>query len=132
MSAQAKHKARLAQARKRAAAKRAQAQAARPANDPVPPRARALRTTPRELRPSMPAARPPSGKVLLGLGDLRALGISWSRQHLHRLMHAGKFPRPVALGPEVRARKAWRADDIERWLASLPYIDSAESEEAAT
>jgi predicted DNA-binding transcriptional regulator AlpA len=132
VSAQSEHKSKLEEALARVAEQRAQALAARPTSKPTPRRAPPPRTTPREERPSAPAAGPPSGKVLLGLADLRALGIPYSRAHLHRLMHAGKFPRPVALGPEVRARKAWRADDIERWLASLPYIHSAENEEAAT
>ena len=129
MSAQAQHNAKLAQARKRVSAKRAQAQAARPTNDPAPPRARALRMTTRDLRPSAPAAGPPSGKVLLGLADLRALGISWSRQHLHRLMREGRFPSQLVSGPEPSARKFWKADDIAAWLAALPY--AAEPGEAA-
>jgi len=131
VSAQARHKDKLKQALKRVAAKRAQAQAARSANDPAPPRARALQTTPRELRPSMPTAGPPQGKVLLGLADLRALGISWSRQHLHRLMHEGRFPSQLVSGPEPSARKFWKADDIAAWLAALPYADGASDEEAA-
>ncbi len=64
---------------------------------------------------------PTPNKVLLGLADLRALGISYSRQHLWRLVAKGKFPAPVALGPEVYARKAWRRADVEAWLAALPY-----------
>jgi predicted DNA-binding transcriptional regulator AlpA len=59
--------------------------------------------------------------VLIGLADLNALGISYSRSHLWRLVAEGKFPAPVALGPEVYARKAWRREDVEAWLAALPY-----------
>jgi hypothetical protein len=87
--------------------------------------------TTRDLRPSAPAAGPPSGKVLLGLADLRALGISWSRQHLHRLMREGRFPPQLGSGPEPSARKFWKADDIAAWLAALPYADGASGEEAA-
>lgn len=129
MSTQAKHKAKLELALRRAAAKRAQAQAARPANDPVSARPRALPTLPHGLRPSALAAGPPPGKVLLGLADLRALGISWSRQHLHRLMREGRFPPQVSSGPETCARKFWRAEDIQRWLEALRYRESREAHE---
>ena len=47
------------------------------------------------------------GKRLLSRDDLVALGILFSRAHLHRLVRDGKFPAPVALGPQRdRARKA--------------------------
>ena len=65
-------------------------------------------------------------KLLLSYLDLRALGISWSRQHLHRLMREGRFPPQVASGPEQCARKFWRAEDVEAWLAALPYTEAAE------
>ena len=68
-------------------------------------------------------------KLLLSYLDLRALGISWSRQHLHRLMREGRFPPQVASGPEPSARKFWKAGDIAVWLAALPY--AAEPGEAA-
>ena len=129
MSAQSEHKSKLEEALARVAAKRAQAQTARPANDPTPPRAHTMRTTPRDLPPSVPAIGLPQGKVLLGLADLRALGISWSRQHLHRLMRESRFPPQVASGPEPSARKFWKAGDIAAWLAALPY--AAEPGEAA-
>jgi len=53
--------------------------------------------------------------MLLSRADLREhYGITYSRPHLHRLMHAGKFPRQVALGgSEPYARKAWHRADIE-------------------
>jgi predicted DNA-binding transcriptional regulator AlpA len=71
--------------------------------------------------------KPPDlgGKLLLSFADLRALGVSYSRWHLYRLVREDKFPRPVALGPEPCTRKAWRAADIERWLAERPYYTSA-------
>jgi predicted DNA-binding transcriptional regulator AlpA len=116
-------KEKLRQAQERVAEKRAQAQAARPANEPTAPRRQPLPpATPRDERPSALATAPPPGKVLLSRDDLRALGITYSRQHLHRLMAEGRFPRPVALGgPELYARKAWRAVDVARWLATLDY-----------
>lgn len=64
-------------------------------------------------------------KVLLGPGDLRALGISYSRQHIWRLVKDGRFPAPVALGPEPYARKAWRSADVDAWLAALPTAGAA-------
>jgi prophage regulatory protein len=62
---------------------------------------------------------PSFSKLLLSLADLHALGISYSRQHIYRLVAEGRFPRPVALGPELYARKAWRSADVEQWLAAL-------------
>jgi predicted DNA-binding transcriptional regulator AlpA len=75
----------------------------------------------RQRQPQNRGADPAPRKVLLGLSDLHALGISYSRQHLHRLMREGKFPQTVTLGPEVYSRKAWRAEDVARWLAELTY-----------
>ena len=68
-------------------------------------------------------------KLLLSYLDLRALGISWSRQHLHRLMREGRFPPQVSSGPETCARKFWRAEDIQRWLEALRYRESREAHE---
>jgi predicted DNA-binding transcriptional regulator AlpA len=77
-------------------------------------------------------AKPAPSKVLLGLADLHALGISYSRQHLYRLMNEGRFPRQVALGnpKQLYAKKCWRADDIERWLAALLYTSNTDNDEA--
>jgi predicted DNA-binding transcriptional regulator AlpA len=63
-------------------------------------------------------------KDLLGLEDLHARGVApFSRTHLWRLIKAGKFPAPVAVGGG--ARKAWRASDIEAWLNELEPIRKA-------
>lgn len=63
-------------------------------------------------------------KDLLGLEDLQARGVApFSRTHLWRLIKAGKFPAPVAVGGG--ARKAWRASDIEAWLNELEPIRKA-------
>ena len=61
----------------------------------------------------------PTDKLLLSHADLHALGITYSRQHLYRLMVSGAFPRPVGLGTEASARKAWRRADILQWIAAL-------------
>jgi prophage regulatory protein len=51
-------------------------------------------------------------KVLDDAG-LRAKGISYSRQHRDRLIKAGKFPPPIALGSN---RVGWIESEIEDWL----------------
>jgi prophage regulatory protein len=61
-------------------------------------------------------------RILLSYSDLRELGIGYSRQHLWRLMTAGRFPRMVAFGPGQAARKAWRRDEVLSWIASLPVV----------
>ena len=44
---------------------------------------------------------------------LRAKGIAYSDCQLWRLWKAGKFPRPVKLGP---GRNAWVEDEIDAWI----------------
>ena len=39
-----------------------------------------------------------------------------SRASIYARMHAGTFPLPVRLGPNS---VAWRADDVEDWIANL-------------
>lgn len=51
-------------------------------------------------------------KVLDDAG-LRAKGINYSRQHRDRLVKAGKFPPPIALGGN---RVGWIESEIEDWL----------------
>jgi predicted DNA-binding transcriptional regulator AlpA len=64
--------------------------------------------------------------LLLSRDDLRhCYGINYSRQHLWRLIQDGRFPRPVAFGPESYARKAWKRSDVEAWVAALPYTGEA-------
>ena len=41
-----------------------------------------------------------------------------SKSTLFRLVRAGKFPAPIAIGP--RARR-WRAAELEAWLSGRPY-----------
>ncbi len=45
--------------------------------------------------------------------QLAELGISYSRQHLHRLETAGKFPAHVALSPH---KVAWKKSEILAYL----------------
>ena len=50
---------------------------------------------------------------LLTYKDLRAIGISFSREHLWRLEAAGKFPRRIYLSPQ---KIAWFEDEVLAWL----------------
>jgi prophage regulatory protein len=69
-------------------------------------------------------------RLLLNQDDLRALGITFSRQHLWRMMQRGEFPAPVELGSG--ARKAWRAEEIEAWIRDRPrFVSEASGSEAA-
>ena len=45
-----------------------------------------------------------------------------SRTTLHRRVIAGEFPPAVKLGPRA---VAWRASDIDAWIASLPENETA-------
>jgi prophage regulatory protein len=45
--------------------------------------------------------------------DLRERGIKYSRQHLDRLIRAGKFPAPVK--PGTGGFNAWIEDEIEAY-----------------
>ena len=53
---------------------------------------------------------------LLDSDDLWACGIRFSRQHLYRLIKAGKFPRPIKLGSG--GRNAWLASELDSWIAA--------------
>jgi predicted DNA-binding transcriptional regulator AlpA len=119
----------LRKAQERVAEQRERALAARPTGKPGPgaSRRRPLLTA-HDERSSALATAPPLSKLLLSRADLNALGISYSRPHLHRLVAEGRFPAPVAFGPEPYARKAWRAADVEAWLAALPYTIAEDGE----
>jgi prophage regulatory protein len=45
--------------------------------------------------------------------DLRARGIKYSRQHLHRLIKAGIFPAPIK--PGTGGHNAWLESEIEAY-----------------
>ena len=51
---------------------------------------------------------------LLTYKDLKAIGISFSREHLWRLEAAGKFPRRLYLSTQ---KVVWLEDEILAWLA---------------
>jgi prophage regulatory protein len=50
---------------------------------------------------------------LLSRDDLKQKGIRFSRQHLHRLIRKGLFPRPVKLGEQTNA---WPEREIDAWI----------------
>jgi prophage regulatory protein len=43
------------------------------------------------------------------------LGIQFSRQHRHRLILQGRFPRPLKIGEN---KNAWLAREIHDWIAA--------------
>ncbi|SFG13155.1 prophage regulatory protein [Novosphingobium sp. CF614] len=50
----------------------------------------------------------------LAFPDLKAKGIPFTRQHLHRLIRKGRFPPPLKLG---EGTNRWIEDEIDQWLA---------------
>ena len=46
--------------------------------------------------------------------DLKAIGISYSREHLWRLEAADKFPRRICFSPQ---KVVWDANEISGWLS---------------
>jgi prophage regulatory protein len=53
---------------------------------------------------------------LLDYEGLKAKGFRYSRAHLWRLIKAGRFPRPVKLGPG--SRNAWVEQEIDAFIKS--------------
>ena len=52
--------------------------------------------------------------VLLSREDLRnKKGIPFTRQHLHRLIRAGQFPRPIKLGGNTNA---WPEPEVDSYI----------------
>jgi prophage regulatory protein len=52
---------------------------------------------------------------LLSFPQLRTeKGIDYSRQHIHRLIRAGKFPRPIKLSGMEGGANKWLEDEIDR------------------
>jgi predicted DNA-binding transcriptional regulator AlpA len=60
---------------------------------------------------------PPTLPVFVRYRDLVAAGIVSSWQQLFRIIDKEDFPEGVLLSPNIRA---WRLDEVERWLASRP------------
>ena len=54
---------------------------------------------------------------LVSFDELKAMGISFSTQHLNRLIRSGHFPKAIKLGPARNSRKAWLKSDIEAWIS---------------
>jgi prophage regulatory protein len=53
---------------------------------------------------------------VLSLLELKSVkGIKFSRQHLHRLVKAGKFPAPIKLGENTNG---WVEREIDEYLNS--------------
>jgi len=50
---------------------------------------------------------------LLSLDDLRTKGINFHRTHLHRLIKAKKFPRPVKVGEN---KNAWVESEVDSYI----------------
>ena len=46
--------------------------------------------------------------------------IGASRATLYRWMEAGRFPRPVRLGPQA---VGWREDEVDEWIESRERAD---------
>jgi len=124
----------LADARGRVTQQREQDRAGRLAGvgKAKPRRASASPPTPRRARPHALSTAPPEPApsrhqvALVDHADLRTVfGIKFSRTHLWRLIRAGAFPAPVALGRtsgRPGSRKCWRFADVEQWLAELEYV----------
>jgi prophage regulatory protein len=52
---------------------------------------------------------------LLDDDGLREKGIKFTRQHRHRLIRRGKFPRPIKVGLNTNA---WIESEIDEYLKS--------------
>lgn len=56
--------------------------------------------------------------------QLRERGIPWTRVHLNRLIKAGKFPAPVALGGNSIA---WVESEVDEWAERRAAARCAET-----
>ena len=48
--------------------------------------------------------------------------IGLKKSALYNLISEGNFPRPVAVGPRI---KAWRSEDVAAWIDQRPYTSAA-------
>jgi prophage regulatory protein len=62
---------------------------------------------------------------LLGFADLRTLGVPYSRQHIWRLIAAGKFPRPIKFGSGPNCRCLFSRAEIQKWIERIAERDAA-------
>lgn len=67
--------------------------------------------------------------LLLRYSDLVRLGVVRNRMTLSRWMHSNAFPRPIELGANS---VAWRASDVEAWLAGRQQRTNGNGTQAAT
>lgn len=67
-----------------------------------------------------------AGRLLL-LEEVSAL-VRLSPVTIGRLRRRGEFPEPLALGAR---RLAWRAGDVESYLAGLPQVSSERAHQPA-
>jgi len=58
--------------------------------------------------------------------DLKPAGIPWTRKHVRDLWRAGRFPRPVELGPNTQM---WLAEEVDEFVADL--VRARDSNKAA-
>jgi len=54
-------------------------------------------------------------------------GLVWSRAHVYRQIQAGKFPKPVKLGPGTTV---WLESEVDAWLAR--FVNERDSAAADT
>lgn len=67
-------------------------------------------------------------KSLLKRPDVERL-TGLSRASIYARLKRGTFPLPVRIGPNS---VAWRADDVEDWIANLPVASELRGETRAT
>ena len=48
-----------------------------------------------------------------------------TRSTLYRWLEAGRFPKPVQLGPRA---VGWRRSDVIEWIASLPHANTGDGD----
>lgn len=65
---------------------------------------------------------------LIGAADLKTKGITYSRQHRHRLIKAGRFPKPVK---GAGKSNAWIETEVDGWIACKISERDAGASEAA-
>jgi prophage regulatory protein len=96
-----------------------------PARHPSPGRAQAAESTPQagglvQLHPSAQGVPWAPPDVLLRIPDVKQM-TGMSRTEIYRRLEAGRFPRPVQLGPQSIA---WRQSEVQQWIASLPMREA--------
>jgi predicted DNA-binding transcriptional regulator AlpA len=57
-----------------------------------------------------------TGKEVVNFKGIKALGIPYCRNHIMRLMKAGRFPRAFKLGEHRGSPLVWWLHEIIEWL----------------